>query len=258
MRPEWNPASVGPELLALTRRLGEPSLDAVILAEGNTSELAAPGRVTVKTSGTYMAGATTADFVTVDVAELVAMIEDPATTQAQLTTALDAGIQGSTRRRGSIETLIHVSVRAFAPARFVAHTHPTAVISLLASKYAEEAFETAAYSDEAVLLGNPLYVPYAPPGLELGRLFHRRLRDRMEAAGELPSLILLGNHGLVAVSQTTAGAEAISLMAIKAARVRLGAYAVGGLAGLDRSHVDDYLEREDFSERHGMLSGAES
>jgi rhamnose utilization protein RhaD (predicted bifunctional aldolase and dehydrogenase) len=149
-------------------------------------------------------------------------------------------------------------VRAFAPARFVAHTHPTAVISLLASRYAEEAFHVAAYSDEAVLLGNPLYVPYAPPGIELGRLFHQRLRERFDETGEVPSLILLGNHGAVAVSQTTAGAEAITLMAVKAARVRLGAYAVGGLVGLDRGHVDDYLAREDFSERHEILSGVDS
>ncbi len=252
----WDPAVVSHELLALTRRLGEPGLDLVVLAEGNTSEALGGGRVVVKSSGSYMSSATADDFVTVDVEELVALVRDPRTTQVRLTAALDAGEHGGHRRRGSIETLVHVVVRAAAPVRFVAHTHPTPVISLLASPHAEDSFRQPAYSDEVVVIGSPLYVPYAPPGLELGRLFDERLHRHLDREGTLPSLILLGNHGIVAVSETAAGAEAISVMAVKAARVRLGAYAVGGVVGLDAEHVAAYWSREDFAERRDDLSGS--
>lgn len=255
----WDPSRVSPELLTLTRRLGEPALDLVILAEGNTSEVLPTGSVTriaVKASGAYMADATADDFVVVDVDPLVALLESPDATQAEVTAALDAGEQGGARRRASIETLVHASVRAYSPARFVAHTHPTPVVALLASVRAEEAFARAAYSDEAVVIGTPLFVPYAQPGMDLGRLFHARLGEHVAEHGAVPPLILLGNHGIVATSDTAAGAEAISLMAVKAATVRLGAYSVGGVAGLDPDAVAKYWAREDFAERRASLSGS--
>jgi rhamnose utilization protein RhaD (predicted bifunctional aldolase and dehydrogenase) len=257
MTTEWNPSSVSDELLKLTLRLGEPELDLVILAEGNTSELVADDRIVVKSSGSYMSTATVNDFVTVTVSEVVDIIENPASTQAELTAVLDAGVQSDgVRRRGSIETLVHASVRHFSPARFVAHTHPTPVISLLASVHAATAFETAAYSDEVVVIGSPLFVPYAPPGLDLGRVFHQLLRQHVEEHGSVPPLILLGNHGVVATSDTALGAEAISLMSVKAARVRIGAYSIGGVANIDAEHVAAYWTREDFTERRDSLSGS--
>jgi rhamnose utilization protein RhaD (predicted bifunctional aldolase and dehydrogenase) len=256
MTTEWNPAVVSDDLLALTRRLGEPELDLVILAEGNTSELIEDDRIVVKSSGSYMSTATTNDFVTVSVSEVVGMIEDPSSTQAELTEVLNAGVHDGVRRRGSIETLVHASVRHYTSARYVAHTHPTPVISLLASVHAKEAFETAAYSDEVVVIGSPLFVPYAPPGIELGRLFHSLLGEHVAEHGSVPPLILLGNHGVVATSDTALGAEAISLMSVKAARVRIGAYSVGGVAGLDAEHVAAYWSREDFTERRDSLSGS--
>jgi rhamnose utilization protein RhaD (predicted bifunctional aldolase and dehydrogenase) len=255
MTTYWNPAVVSDALLKLTNRLGEPELDLVILAEGNTSELLEDDVIAVKASGAYMSTATHDDFVTVSVSEVVAIIEDPNGTQEQLTAVLDAGEHNGIRRRGSIETLVHASVRAFTPARFVAHSHPTPVVSLLASVHAADAFDLAAYSDEAVVIGTPLFVPYAPPGLDLGRAFHERLRAYVDANGSVPPLILLGNHGVVATSETARGVEAISIMSVKAARVRIGAYSAGGVAGLDPEHVAAYWSREDFAERRGALSG---
>ncbi|MGO1415200.1 MAG: class II aldolase/adducin family protein, partial [Microbacterium gubbeenense] len=108
-------------------------------------------------------------------------------------------------------------------------------------------------TDELLILGRPLFVPYAQPGLELGRLFLERLEGYMNEHGELPSLVLLGNHGIVAISQTAAGVEAVSMMAVKSARVRLGARAAGGIAPL--GGAGDYFERPDFAERRIRLAG---
>lgn len=251
----WHPELVSDELVALTRSLGDPAKDLVILAEGNTSQRLADGRIAVKTSGANMASSTKEAFVVVDIEPLAELMRAPAASQADLTRALDAGEHGGLRRRGSIETLIHVGVQSIQPTAFVAHTHPTAVVSLLASVHAATAFEEPVYSDEAIVLGRPLFIPYAEPGIALGRLVFGRLRDYFEGTGTLPSLVLLGNHGIVAIASNAASAEAISLMAVKGSRVRLNAYAVGGVAGLGADTVAKYSDRSDFAERRRQLAG---
>lgn len=249
------PELVGAELLDLTLSLGLPERDLVILAEGNTSELIDENTIVVKASGSSMIDATAADFVVVEIEPLLEVLRDPDAAQDALTGALDAGEVEGKRVRASIETLIHVAVRAFAPARYVAHTHPTAVVSLLASVQAETAFADAVYSDELMVLGRTLFVPYAQPGIELGQVFLEHLGAHVAEFGEVPSLVLLGNHGIVAISDSAAGAEAISLMAVKSARVRLGALQAGGISPLGAEATAHYFDRPDFRERRAALAG---
>jgi rhamnose utilization protein RhaD (predicted bifunctional aldolase and dehydrogenase) len=251
----WDPTLTSPQLEQLTRSLGDPAKDLVILAEGNTSQRLDDDRIVVKASGANLATCTAADFVVVSVSEVMALVLSEEATQADLTRVLDAGVHEGRQRRGSIEALIHAAVQSVAPAEFVAHTHPTDVIAILASVHAETEFDRAVYSDEAVVVGRPLFVPYAQPGLDLGRVFHQRLVERFEEDGVLPSLILLGNHGILTIAETPEGAEAISLMAVKSARVRLRAHAAGGTAPLTHEAVAKYVARDDISERRQHISG---
>lgn len=255
---EHRPDLVGEELLALTRRLGAPERDLVILAEGNTSQRLGDGRLVVKASGARMRDVTPADFVTVETGPLVSLLEDPTATQEDLTAALDAGDVEGRRRRGSIETLVHVAAHAVAqavdPPVYIAHTHPTEVVGLLSSVHAAEAFAHAAYSDEAVVLGSPLFVPYAQPGIDLGRVYHRALQEYAEREGALPRLVLLANHGIVAIAPTAEGAEAITEMAVKAAAVRRIAYAAGGLTPLTTEAVAKFVARGDVTERRANIT----
>ena len=254
MTATHEPGQVSADLLALTRSLGRVERDLVILAEGNTSERLTDGRLAVKASGCRMRDATAEDFVVVDLPPLVDLISSPSSTQDDLTEALDAGTVDGRRRRGSIETLVHVAVQAVAPTTFIGHTHPTAVIGLLASVHAEGAFDYAAYSDEAVVIGRPLYVPYASPGIALGKVFHARLEAYVDQHGDLPQLVTLGNHGIVAIAPTAEGVEAISDMAVKAALVRTAAYSVGGVAPLSSKSVDAFFARADVIERRGNIA----
>ena len=255
MTTRHQPELVSPELLRLTRELGRPERDLVILAEGNTSQLLDDGRLVVKASGARMRDVTAEDFVTVDVEPLMALVRDPQATQADLTAALVAeDVRGGSPRRGSIETLVHAAVQAVAPTAYVGHTHPTEVIGLLASVRAEKAFADAAYSDEAVVIGRPLFVPYAQPGIDLGRVYHRCLVEYAEREGALPQLVLLANHGIVALAPTAEGVDAISEMAVKAAAVRRIAYGVGGLAPLTEEAVAKFFARDDVAERRGNIA----
>jgi ribulose-5-phosphate 4-epimerase/fuculose-1-phosphate aldolase len=45
---------------------------------------------------------------------------------------------------------------------------------------------------------------------------------------EIPKVILMQNHGLIALGRTAQEVEDITGMAVKAARVLLGTYALGG------------------------------
>jgi rhamnose utilization protein RhaD (predicted bifunctional aldolase and dehydrogenase) len=255
MATRWQPERVSDDLVALSRSLGDPAKDLVILAEGNTSERLDERSFAVKASGVYMSEVSREDFVVTDIADLMALIGDPHTTQADLTDLLDAGEQEGSRRRASIETVVHAAVHAIAPAAYVAHTHPTPVVSLLASVHAATAFDEWVYSDEAVVIGAPLFVPYAEPGLALGRIFADTLRQAVADRPEAPSLILLGNHGIVARAATARAAEAITLMAVKGARIRLDALAAGGVSGLGSETVDHYFTRSDMVERRRRLAG---
>ena len=261
----WEPDLVSPSLVSLTRLLGEPTRDLVVLAEGNTSEVLDNRRLVVKASGAAMVHVTSEDFVVVDIDEVMAVVDDPATTQADLSDVLvAAGTErpgGAGPRRGSIEAVVHGAVHAAArdagiadTARFVGHTHPTAVVGLLASVRAEEAWTHIVYSDEAVVVGRPLFVPYATPGLALGRIYAAALREFVANHGALPQLVLLANHGIVAIAPTAAGVEAVSTMAVKGARVRATAYAVGGVQPLSDEDVEKFFARDDIAERRANLA----
>jgi len=256
MTSNWDPSLVSDELLALTRSLGEPSRDLAILAEGNTSQAVADGRIVVKASGANLGAATRADFVVVDVEEVAALLRDDRADQDRLTAVLDAGTHDGVHYRASIETLMHAAVHAISPVAFIGHTHPTAVLGLMASVHAATAYDVPAYSDEAVVLGRPLFVPYAQPGFKLGKLFYDVLRRRVDETGDLPALVLLGNHGIVATAPTAAGVDGISAMAVKTARVRLSALAVGGLVPLPADSIDEFFSRPDITERRRDLKHA--
>ena len=251
----WNPNLVSSELLALSHSLGAPEKDFVILAEGNTSERIDDDRIVVKASGAKMAHATGDDFVVCEIAPLIELMDSPDATQQDLIAHLDAGEHAKTRRRGSIETLIHVAVQSLRPTTFIGHTHPTPLVALLASVHQESAFSSFVYSDEAIVIGSALYVPYAQPGIELGRVFLSSLRAYFASNSDLPSLVLLGNHGIVALADTANGVEAVTEMAYKGAQVRLQALAAGGARPLSAEAVKDYFDREDMAERRKNLSG---
>lgn len=251
----WDPSVVPGDLVALTRSLGDPQKDLVIVAEGNTSYRLSDTEILVKVSGVRMAEASAEDFVVCEFEALIEIMDDAATDQAAITAALDAGQHGGAHRRGSIETLVHAAVQSLQRTTWVAHTHPTAAVALLSSVHAATAFDQFVYSDEAVVIGSALFVPYAQPGIDLGRAVLAALRSYHAEHGSLPSLVLMGNHGIVALSDTAAGAEAISLMATKACRVRLDAIAAGGVIPLPADSTAKFLARPDIVERRGQLSG---
>jgi rhamnose utilization protein RhaD (predicted bifunctional aldolase and dehydrogenase) len=240
-------SDVPAELVALTRRIGDPVADLVVLAEGNTSVRLPGDRFAVKASGSRMDLAEAGDFVVGELPELVDVLERSGTDQETLSRLLSAG-----SARASIETLVHVVALA-AGATWVAHTHPTAVVGLLAVREAEELWSAPLFPDEAVVLGEPVWVPYAAPGIALGTAVHAAVRERLDRDGVAPRLVLLGNHGIVALGATATEVETITTMAVKAARVRSVARGAGTMSPLGVEHARELAGRPDEAARRTRL-----
>ena len=255
MTAHWYPELVSDELLGLTHALGEPGRKLAILAEGNTSERLTDGRLVVKSSGASLGSVTRDDFVTIDVDEIANILQDETADQTSLTHALDAGIHGGIHRRASIESLMHAAIQAVTPVQFIGHTHPTAILGLVSSIHAASAYDSPAYSDEVVVIGHPLFVPYASPGIQLGRAVYEGLRRRVDEGGDAPALILLGNHGIVAVGPTASAVDGITEMAVKAAEIRIAALSAGGLVPVPAESIKAFFARDDIAERRRDLKG---
>lgn len=241
------------DLIELTRRLGDPAAGLVILAEGNTSTIVGP-RLVVKRSGARMELAQAGDFVDVDVDALSRLMDDPTATQADLSTALSTDHTDLVGERvtASIETLVHVAA-AEVGATWIAHTHPAPVLGLLCAADASTYWGPAYFPDEAVVLGRPLWVDYVEPGLALGRTVRASLRRHTAEYGAPPRVVLMANHGIVALAHSPAEALAITAMTVKAAEVRLAALTTGEPRPLGPEETRSLLGRADEQQRRRML-----
>jgi rhamnose utilization protein RhaD (predicted bifunctional aldolase and dehydrogenase) len=247
------------ELVRLSLRLSEPARELAILAEGNTSARIDEEAFWVKASGTSLAEADGPDkYVAVRIEPLMAALgEQGEIDDGEAKRRLQSAALGDPEdlRSPSIETYVHAACLELGGATFVAHTHPTALNALLCSERAEAAYEGVLFPDEAVVCGpRPLIVPYAAPGLALGRLVLQRLNDFLSVGGEPPRAILLINHGLFALGASGEEAAAITAMVVKAAQIRLGALAAGGLRFLPSGEAERLYEREDERGRRRQLA----
>ena len=131
--------------------------------------------------------------------------------------------------RPSVETVLHALALKLDGVNFVGHTHPTAVNAILCSKKAEEAIAGRLFPDEIVYCGPaPIYVPYTDPGVPLALAIRDAIDRYLDEYRENPKVILMQNHGLIALGGTASEVENITAMFVKTARVILGAYALGG------------------------------
>ncbi len=221
--------SVLGQLVRLTRLLGQPSQDYVILSEGNTSVRVDEESFWVKTSGSRMADVGRDDFVQVWTDEVLALLEKKALSEGETRSGLDAArVVPSGTGSPSIETAMHALCLTLGEATFVGHTHPTAINAILCARHAERPFGAPIFPAEALVCGEPLFVPYAPPGHALALAVQQALRTRLAAGGEPPRALLLQNHGLVALGDTPQDVLDITEMMVKTAQILVQTYALSG------------------------------
>jgi rhamnose utilization protein RhaD (predicted bifunctional aldolase and dehydrogenase) len=247
-------------LVELSRALGEPGRDLVILAEGNTSIRTGEDRMLVKASGAQLGTAAEEDFVEVDTRAMLDLVNDEGAGEGDVERVFGAfgrgSGSGSGGRRPSVEAMLHAICLGIGGASVVGHTHPVPVNILLCSPHAERMSADVLFPEQVVILGrNPVYVPYTDPGLTLARAVQREMRRRIELDGAPPKVIYLGNHGIFALGQSAAEVLQITAMAVKVSRILGGALTVGGVQVLSEHDVARIDGRPDEIYRRQVLAG---
>jgi rhamnose utilization protein RhaD (predicted bifunctional aldolase and dehydrogenase) len=217
------------ELIEMTRALGDPTCDYVIQGEGNTSVRIDEDTFWIKASGTDAASAGAQSFLRVRLDDVLEIIDGPTVPEEQVRARLVAAkVDPDAPGCPSIETATHALCLSLGEATFVGHTHPTPVNAILCAREARAAFAGSAYGHEAQVCGEPLFVPYAPVGQPLARAVRDGLRAYRDQHGQPPRVILLQNHGLVALGRTPDEVLYVTALMVKTARILLGTRAWGG------------------------------
>ena len=138
--------------------------------------------------------------------------------------------------------------------KVIAHTHPVAINQIMCSSRAEQFAQNRTCPDEVVLCGpQSVYVPYVDPGLPLAIVMRERVRAYMNTFGEAPKVILLANHGLIALAQTHAEALNITAMAVKGAAIFAGACALGDPVFMSQADIMHIYKRPDEIYRRSLF-----
>ena len=243
-------------LITMSRNLGDPGNEYVILGEGNTSARVDTNCFWVKASGHSLRSLEAGGLVQVSFEAALDMLKGPDLSDAGVKEALkEAKVDPQAPGHPSTETVFHAVCLKLPQVNFVGHTHPTAVNMLTCSAAFEDAVSGRLFPDEIVVCGiAPLVVPYVDPGLPLAREIHRRIYQYVDTYGEPPKTILLQNHGLIALGPTAQQVENITAMAVKTARILHGTYALGGPRILTAEDVNRIHTRPDEHYRQEIIA----
>jgi rhamnose utilization protein RhaD (predicted bifunctional aldolase and dehydrogenase) len=243
------------ELVELSRSLAKPEMDCVILGEGNTSALADSTSFWVKGSGNHLANIKPNGFVKVQMEAVLNLLVGPSLNDQEIKDALSrAKSDPKAPGHPSVETLLHAQLLSLKNINFVGHTHPTAVNMIACSKAFPDAFSGRLFPDEIVLLGvAPLLIPYTDPGIPLARYVGKLLHEYLDHYSDTPRVIVMQNHGFIALGQTAQEVLDITAMATKTARVLMGTYIFGGPNFLSQKDVDRIHTRPDELYRQEKL-----
>lgn len=242
------------DLLALSHELGREDRSLAILGEGNTSTRTGDGRFLVKASGSNLATLAAAGVTECRADALLALLDQPSANDDAVEAALLASRVDPAARKPSVEAMFHAWLLGLPGVNFVGHTHPVTVNALLCSARAQDFATRRLFPDEIVCCGpSSVLVPYTDPGAALARAIRDGVQRHRETTGLVPRVILLENHGLIALGATPAAVLAATLMAAKAAAITLGACAAGGPRYLSDAEVRRIAGRSDEHYRQKML-----
>ena len=246
-------AELTQKLIGLCHDLGREERGMAILGEGNASTRVDEETFLVKASGHCLGtlgepGLTLCRFKT-----LLPLLEgtwaDEDVERLLLESRVDQGAA-----KPSVEGLFHAHLLSLPGVSFVGHVHAIAVNQILCSPRAEEYATKRTFPDEIVCCGTEsVLVPYTDPGVHLARAIASGVKEYMERHGEAPRIILLRNHGIIGLGGSPAGVIASLMMAEKAAKIFVGAAALGGPVFLTPENVARISGRSDEHYRRKVL-----
>lgn len=243
------------KLVWLSREIGREERQLAILGEGNTSADAGDGTFWIKASGGNLATLDAAGLTQVRNDIILRAVDDASLNDQGVREVLLASRVDENSKLPSVETFMHAVCFKEGGAKWIGHCHAVSVLQILCSRQGVAPFLQHVFPDAIVVCGpNVATVPYIDPGIELARSVRVALRDFQQAYGTTPKVILLGNHGPVALGQSEREVLNIILMLDKWAKVLAGAFAAGGPGFLPEKTVERIDSRPDEHYRRAQIA----
>jgi len=242
------------QLLDLSHQLGREDRKLAILGEGNTSARVSADRFLVKASGSSLGTLQSAEVAKCRFDGLLPALDAARMTDAAVDEALLASRVSAKFRKPSVEAMFHAWLLTLPGVNFVGHTHPVAVNQILATKHARAFATKRLCPDEIVCCGAEfVLVPYVDPGLKLAQAIRRAVTASIKRLSRPPRVILLENHGMIALGATPKAVMAATLMTVKAAEVFIGATTLGTTRFLTKATMNRIAGRPDEHYREKVL-----
>jgi rhamnose utilization protein RhaD (predicted bifunctional aldolase and dehydrogenase) len=241
-------------LLELSHQMGSPALRMAILGEGNSSLKLNDETFAVKASGTNLEKLQTTDVAICRFDKLLPLFNEKDLSDAAIDKALFDSRVDSNAKKPSIEALFHAWLLTLPGVNCVGHVHAIAVNQILCSPRAKEFATQRLFPDEVVLCGTEsVLVPYVDPGLSLAKAIRDETLLYIRRTGREPKVILLKNHGIIAVGSSPKAVMGTLLMAEKSAQIFVGAATLGGPDFMSAGQVERIAGRPDEHYRQKML-----
>lgn len=194
------------------------------------------------------------DIVECRLSALLPLLERRELSDAEMEKALLDSRKDAQGKKPSVEALFHAYFLTLPGIEFVGHTHPQSVTAILCSPRARDFANRRIFPDEIVCCDTAsVFVPYTDPGLPLARAIRKATDLFRRKQGRPPRVVLLENHGMIALGRTVEAVLASTLMAEKAATIWFGAAALGGPKSLKPRHVQRIAARPDEKIRQREL-----
>ena len=222
------------ELIELAHRIGHHPARLALWNEGAVAAKIPGGKIAVNSAGSNLSRLDARHLVEIDPAKAQALIALDAVTEEQC-----AEIKLNPESAAPCaDAFIFADLLAYEGIRFAAHTQPIPVNQVICSPRARQFADRRNLPHEILACGQAsVLVPFMPPGLPLAREVRRKIalwRDRYKIA---PKLILIQNHGMIALGETVDEVIALNEMTMKFAEIFLGAAMMGGPEFMKPNHV---------------------
>jgi rhamnose utilization protein RhaD (predicted bifunctional aldolase and dehydrogenase) len=242
------------DLIKLSHEIGREDRGLAMLGEGNTSTRLGDETFLVKASGSCLGTLQADDLTECRFDALLPLLDNDSMTDDQIEKALLASRVDPKAKKPSVEAMFHAWLLGLPGIKFVGHSHATTVNQILCSPRARDFAERRMFPDEIVCCGPAaVLVPYTDPGLKLSQVLRRQTEAFVQKHQCQPRVILMQNHGIITIGATWQSVLAAMFMAEKAARIFVGAAALGGPVFFSEANVQRIAGRSDEAYRQRAL-----
>ena len=243
-----------PDLLTLSHELGREDRGLAMLGEGNTSARLGDEPFSSRPAAPASAPSRKSTWSSAVSPPCCRCWKRTSLTDQQVDDALLAARVDPEAKRPSVEAVFHAWLLSLPGVKFAGHTHATTVNQILCSPRAADFAAHRMFPDEIVCCGSAsVFVPYTDPGLKLAQAIRRETESFLQQQQRAPRVILMQNHGIITIGNSWQSVLSAMLMAEKAAKVFVGAAALGGPVFFSPENIARIDTRPDEAYRQRAL-----